>query len=316
LSNRSDTVAPFMTAAFADDLDFCAVSPMKEMGAYEWLWSQENERLKPSFKAVADLFSKNPGALPSDLVHEDDAMACAREVLSRFERRGVTGFGLCINGVGDYPAGLREAAHPLEMLYYQGEWDLLYSPRRVAIVGTRDPSEEGVRRTRKLVSMLVKEGVTIVSGLAKGVDTAAHEAAIGAGGETIAVIGTPLDHAYPKENSELQQKIARDYLLVSQVPVLLYASRSWQWNRLFFPERNVTMSALTQATVIVEAGETSGTLIQARAALAQGRKLFILESNFNKPGLKWPHRFAEQGAVRVRDFDDIRAELFREASGD
>jgi DNA processing protein len=156
---------------------------------------------------------------------------------------------------------------------------------------------------------LVKDGYTVVSGLARGVDTAAHETAIEVGGETIAVIGTPLDQAYPKENAELQRRIARDYLLVSQVPVLCHAQRPPTVNRFFFPERNITMSALTQATVIVEAGETSGTLIQARAALAQGRKLFILDSNFRNPKLTWPARFAEIGAIRVKDFEDIKSAL-------
>ncbi len=297
-------------------IDFGAVSPMREMGAYEWLWSQDNEKLKPSFKAVAELFRQNPGARPSELVDEGDAMDCARQVLARFERSGVKSFSVRMNGVGDYQAKLRDAENPLEFLYYQGEWDLAYSPKRVAIVGTRNPSDEGVRRTKKLVSLLVKDGYTIVSGLAKGVDTTAHETAIANQGETIAVIGTPLDHSYPKENVELQHRIARDYLLVSQVPVLLYAKRSWQWNRLFFPERNVTMSALTQATIIVEAGETSGTLIQARAALAQGRKLFILESNFHRPELTWPHRYAEKGAIRVKDFEDIQVHLNGQATSD
>ena len=80
-------------------------------------------------------------------------------------------------------------------------------------------------------------------------------------------------------------------------------------NRIFFPERNITMSALTEATVIVEAGETSGTLVQARHALKQKRKLFILESNFHNPSLTWPHRFEERGAIRVRDYEDIREHL-------
>jgi len=287
---------------------------MREMGAYEWLWSQEAEDIKPTFKTVAKLFRENPGALPSDLVPENIAMSCAKEVLSRFERKGIRSFSVRLNGVGDYLLELRDAEYPLEMLYYQGEWDLAYSPKRVAIVGTRNPSDEGTRRTRKIVSLLVKDGFTIVSGLAKGVDTVAHETAMERGGETIAVIGTPLDHVYPKENSELQQRIAKDFLLVSQVPVLLYARRTWQWNRAFFPERNVTMSAMTQATIIVEAGETSGTLIQARAALAQGRKLFILESNFHKPGLTWPHRFEAKGAIRVRDIEDISTALSSETT--
>ena len=236
-------------------------------------------------------------------------MACAREVLSRFDQRGIHSFSVRMFGVSDYPPTLRAAENPPEFLYYQGTWDLAHAPKRVAIVGTREPSEEGVRRTRKLVGLLVQDGCTIVSGLAKGVDTAAQEAAIAHSGDTIAVLGTPLDHVYPSENAALQQRIARDHLLISQVPVLLYARRSHVWNRQFFPERNLTMSALTHATVIVEAGETSGTLIQARAALSQGRKLFILDSNFRNPKLTWPHKYAEKGAVRVTDFDDIRVHL-------
>ncbi len=89
------------------------------------------------------------------------------------------------------------------------------------------------------------------------------------------------------------------------MPVLRYHRQEPPRNRYFFPERNVTMSALTEATIIVEASDTSGTLTQARAALHQGRKLFILSSCFDKPGLTWPSRFEKQGAIRVRDFDDL-----------
>lgn len=295
-------------------LDSSAVSPMLELGAYEWLWESNGGVAKPSFKAIAKLFRDNPGLLPSELVPADAALACAREVLLRFKKREVGPFGFRLRGLEDYPSTLEDAENPLEFLYYQGNWDLAYSPKRVAIVGTREPTDEGIRRTRKLASLLVKDGYTVVSGLARGVDTAAHETAIEAGGETIAVIGTPLDQFYPKENAELQRRIARDFLLVSQVPVLCHARRPPSVNRLFFPERNITMSALTQATVIVEAGETSGTLIQARAALAQGRKLFILDSNFRNPKLTWPARFAEMGAIRVTDFEDIRSVLDGQAS--
>jgi len=147
-----------------------------------------------------------------------------------------------------------------------------------------------------------------VAGLAEGIDTAAHTAALEEGGRTIAVLGTPLSEAYPSFNRELQARIARDHLVISQVPVLRYANQFPPQNRLFFPERNVTMSALTEATIIVEAGETSGTLTQARAALHQGRKLFILDSCFDR-GLTWPSRFLAEGAVRVRAYDDIWSAL-------
>jgi DNA processing protein len=163
-------------------------------------------------------------------------------------------------------------------------------------------------RASFLARALVENGRTVVSGLAAGIDTEAHTAALEAGGRTIAVIGTPLGYYYPAENRELQDRIAREFLLISQVPLFRYSQQSPHFNRFFFPDRNHTMSALTAATVIVEAGETSGSLIQARAAIEQGRKLFILESCFNR-GLKWPEKFLERGAIRVRDYSDIKGVL-------
>lgn len=123
-------------------------------------------------------------------------------------------------------------------------------------------------------------------------------AAIEYGGRTIAVMGTPLSKVYPSENAELQRRLAEEFLVISQIPVKRYDRQDFRRNRSFFPERNVTMSALIEATIIVEAGETSGTLIQARAALHQGRKLLILDSAFRDQRLTWPARFAEKGAIR------------------
>jgi DNA processing protein len=96
---------------------------------------------------------------------------------------------------------------------------------------------------------------------------------------------------------------------VSQVPVLRYGAQSVYYNKLFFPARNVTIAALSLATIIVEAGDTSGTLVQARAALDQGKKLFILDTCFENEKLTWPTRFLNQGAIRVRDYEDIRVHL-------
>jgi DNA processing protein len=125
----------------------------------------------------------------------------------------------------------------------------------------------------------------------------------------VAVIGTPLWLRYPKENADLYDKIAKDHLLISQVPVVSYEQKDIKFNRFFFPERNKTMSALSAATIIVEAGETSGTLIQAKAALKQGRKVFILNSNFENSQLTWPHRLLNAGAKRAYDIEDILQEL-------
>ena len=277
-----------------------AVSPFMEMGAYETMWCEP----KTTFASLARRFETSPHGLPSDFVSEEEALKCASYVKGRFEQADVTHFGVRVQGAGEYPPQLRDAAHPIALLYYQGWWDLVASPS-IAIVGTRNPSEEGLARTRRLVRELVADDYTIVSGLAAGIDTMAHRAAIGEDGRTIAVLGTPLSHSYPRENAELQRYIADHFLLVSQVPLKLYEERDYRYNRAFFPERNVTMSALTEATVIVEAGDTSGTLFQARAALRQGRKLFILDSCFQHPERTWPARFEARGAIRVRGYDDI-----------
>ena len=289
---------------FGSDFEGRTVSPYREMGAYEVLWSEA----RTTFKSLASRFGQRPDSVPSDFVARDDAIKCAGFVKQRFTAASITRFGVSVHGTGEYPEKLRDAAHPVELLYYQGWWDLVAS-RSVAVVGTREPSRDGLARTRRLVRELVDDDFTIVSGLAAGIDRAVHETAIEHNGRTIAVIGTPLSHVYPKAHAALQRQIAESFLLVSPVPVKRYESQDYRRNRLFFPERNVVMSALTEATVIVEAGETSGTLIQARAALQQGRKLFVLDSCFRNPRLRWPERLAAKGAQRVADYDDIQRGL-------
>ena len=277
-----------------------AVSPFREMGAYEAMWCKSGT----TFNSLAKQFASRPGSLPSDFVSPDEAQECAVFVGRKFEEADIK-FGVRVHGAGEYPSKLRDAASPIEVLYYQGWWDLAAS-RSVAVVGTRRPSPEGLARTRRLVRHLVEDDFTVVSGLAAGIDTMAHQTAMEENGRAIAVIGTPLSHSYPRENSELQRHIAENFLVVSQVPLKRYESQTYRHNRSFFPERNVTMSALTEATIIVEAGETSGTLFQARAAIRQNRKLFILDSCFQNPQLTWPSEFEAKGAVRVKDYDDIR----------
>jgi DNA processing protein len=280
-----------------------AVSPFREMGAYEAMWC----KLGTTFNSLAKQFASQPGSLPSNFVSPEEAQECAVFVGKRFEE-GEIKFGVRVHGAGEYPCKLRDAASPVEVLYYQGWWDLVAS-RSVAVVGTRRPSPEGLLRTKRLARYLVADDFTVVSGLAAGIDTMAHQTAMEENGRTIAVIGTPLSHSYPRDNSELQRYIAEHFLVVSQVPLKRYESQTYRHNRSFFPERNVTMSALTEATIIVEAGESSGTLFQARAAIRQNRKLFILDSCFQNPKLTWPSEFEAKGAIRVKDYDDIRRNL-------
>lgn len=280
------------------------ISPRRELGAYEALWLEKGA----TFKTLADRFALDAEALPSDFVPAQLAEECAAEVMAKLKKAGVHQFGVRIHHAGDYPAKLRDARHPVELLYYRGAWEITET-RCVAVVGSREASPDGIRRAERLARELVDRDFTVVSGLAKGVDAAAHRGAIARGGRTISVVGTPLGSCYPKENADLQEEIARDHLLISQVPVLRYAKQAPQHNRLFFPERNVTMSALTEGTIIVEAGDTSGTLTQARAALHQGRKLFILDNCFQRTDITWPARFEAEGAVRVKTPDDIWSAL-------
>jgi DNA processing protein len=158
------------------------------------------------------------------------------------------------------------------------------------VVGTRKPTPEGVARTRALVRALVARRIVVVSGLAAGIDTVAHTAALEERGHTIAVLGTPLDDCYPRENRALQDRLMREELVISQFAP---GSPSVRTN---FPRRNRTMALLSDATVIIEAGESSGSLHQGWEALRLGRPLFLMESLTKDPTLRWPAEMIRYGA--------------------
>lgn len=192
-------------------------------------------------------------------------------------------------------------------LYVAGDVGLCRGCARVSVIGTREVSPAGLKRTQDLVGMLVDRGVVIVSGLARGVDTCAHRAAIQAGGRTIAVIGTPLGSSYPRENEELQRTIMAEQLAISQFPDGTPAERK------NFAIRNKTMALVSHATVIVEAGSGSGTLHHGWEALRLGRPLFLLESLVKRPDLKWPGEMVGYGAqVLTRGNTDVLFECLPE----
>jgi len=202
-----------------------------------------------------------------------------------------------------------ERTHAPEVLYVAGDEQLLRVSPRVSIVGTRTATPEGLRRASRLARELPARGVVVVSGLAKGIDAAAHSAAIAAGGRTIAVLGTPLDQVYPRENAELQQRIAAEHLLVSQFPVGHPAGRT------NFPRRNRTMALLTDATVIIEAGEGSGTISQGWEALRLGRRLFVLRSVMENAALQWPAEMRKYGAEVLSETEELVQALPEPADG-
>ena len=283
------------------DVPHRVIAPEYELGAYEALWARQGTGLK----SIAEAFRAHPAAIPSDFAPRAEVEKYSRAGLAAIQAAGIQHFGIRVHGTADYPARLRDADYPVGLLYFQGNWELV-NTRCVAVIGTREPTFEGRLRAAKLTRLLVADGSTVVSGLARGLDTVAHATAIEAGGSTIAVLGTPITEYYPPENRALQQRIAEKHLVISQVPIVQYSQQDVAANSDFFPARNATMSALTEATIIVEAGETSGALVQARHALKQKRKLFILESCFQTPSVRWPETFAKQGAIRVADYEDVR----------
>jgi len=179
----------------------------------------------------------------------------------------------------------------------------LVKQRSIAIVGSREVSDDGAKRARQLARDLVKRGMVVVSGLAYGVDFNAHQSTITNEGRTIAVIGTPVDKAYPVEHADLQEKIYREHLLVSPFAI---GSKTFASN---FPERNKLMAAISDGTCIVEAGNTSGSLHQARECIRLGRWLFIMRSVLSNPELTWPRDFLEpkdaSKAAKVRVIDSV-----------
>jgi DNA processing protein len=177
-------------------------------------------------------------------------------------------------------------------LWCAGETGLVRRPC-IAIVGARDVSSEGAGRARQLARDLAAAGVVVVSGLARGVDTEALTAAIEARGRVIAVIGTPIDKAYPTENRRLQERIYREHLLISPFPP---GQRVFRGN---FPERNRLMAAVSDASVIVEADDVSGALHQAAECVRLGRWMFIARAVMEDPALRWPGRFAKEPTVKV-----------------
>lgn len=198
---------------------------------------------------------------------------------------------------------LRSNEHREVFVYYAGDISLLDKPS-VAIVGAREVSDAGKNRAYKLARELVSAGVVVVSGLAKGVDTAAHYGAIQNHGHTIAVIGTPLTKAYPAENKFLQEEIHGHHLLLSP-----FADGETVF-KANFPKRNRVMALLSDATVIVEASDTSGSLHQAAECLRSDRWLFIMKTVAEDPSLTWPQKFLGHPKVcMLSSTNDILARL-------
>jgi DNA processing protein len=221
------------------------------------------------------------------------------EEMEKLERQGVKVFTFHDEG---YPARLREIYDYPPIIYVRGsllpqdEWCL-------AVVGTRKSTVYGRQAAEEIVADLARNKITIVSGLARGIDSVAHRSALEAGGRTIAVFGCGLDIVYPAENASLAQAIAENGALISEFPL------GTEPRRENFPLRNRIMSGLSLGVLVVEAGEGSGALITAQRAEEQNREVFAVPGNILAPNSWGTNRLIQDGAKLVRDYTDILEEL-------
>lgn len=261
------------------------------------------------FATLGVLDGEDERWLESAIAEAVDGGAAARwrDRLAQLEAAGVHLVSVCDV---EYPSNLRMIANRPPLLFVRGALDP-EDNRAIAVVGTRRPSEEGRETARRIATALAERDVTVVSGLADGIDAAAHAGALSAHGRTVAVFGTGIDHVYPATNRRLAADIAGSGACVSQ---FLPAMRGTKWS---FPVRNIVTSGLSIGTVVVEAGETSGARIQAQDALRHGKRLFLMRSLVaSQP---WAAEMSSGDAVVVVDDVDevmtaIDAELLSDAA--
>ena len=205
-------------------------------------------------------------------------------------------------GDENYPPLLREIYAPPPVLYVKGDISV-NGGRSIAIVGTRHPSFYGRMVTEDLSKKLAMRGFTIVSGLARGIDSAAHKGTLAAKGRTVAVLGCGIDTVYPPENAKLMEEIVNSGAVVTEFPIGTRPDRS------NFPRRNRIISGLSLGVVVVEAAKRSGSLITSNFALEQGREVFAVPGKVDSPGSYGTHRLIKDGAKLVQNVDDILEEL-------
>lgn len=252
-------------------------------------WGAVADRVEACGSAREVLLDDEPqgqGELFHDGPTPDERLEAARTAITKWQAEGIHLVTLLDD---DYPGQLFTIHQRPPFLFYRGKLDP-GDAQGVAVVGTRRPSTSGTRRASEIAAGLARRGVSVVSGLAAGVDTAAHRAALDAGGRTVAVIGTGLQRSYPAQNADLQDELGRSHLVLSQFwPEAAPTKTS-------FPMRNAVMSGYAAATVVVEAAWKSGARMQARLALQHGRPVFLLDSLLQHD---WAREYASLPGTRV-----------------
>lgn len=203
----------------------------------------------------------------------------------------------------DYPTSLKNLYDPPAVLYVKGDTSLLNMHKKLAIIGSREATYYSKKSIETILPPLISQNFAIVSGLAKGADTMAHESTIALGGKTIAVLGTGLFHIYPKQNEELAKIMSKEHLLITEYPPYITPKK---WN---FPMRNRIISGLSQAVIITEAKEKSGTVSTMEHALENGKEIFAIPGSIHSPLSAGPHNLILEGAKPVWNGYQILEEL-------
>ncbi|MBR4869227.1 MAG: DNA-processing protein DprA [Oscillospiraceae bacterium] len=227
---------------------------------------------------------------------EDKSLAGVNEILGNAEQHGIR--ILTLHDAA-YPGRLRNIYDPPVLLYYKGMLPNFDDEAAIAVVGTRDATPYGIQATEKLSYGMAQQGALIVSGLARGIDSAAHRAALRAGGKTTAVLGSGIDVIYPAENRYLYEDVAASGALISEYPPGTPPAGK------HFPQRNRIISGLSVAILVTEAPEKSGALITAAAALDQGREVFAVPGQIDAPMSVGCNRLIRDGAGLAAESWDI-----------
>ncbi len=250
--------------------------------------------------SLTELESAGIRAVSAQAIATGKSGELAREEMARASAQGVT-----VLAIDDpcYPYRLKEIYDPPLLLYVRGDAELLKKPG-IAVIGTRHPTPYGSGMAERLSCDLAAQGLVIISGMARGVDTAGHRGAISAKGKTVAVFGTGVDVIYPKENSRLSEQIlALGGALVSEFPLGTFAAPQ------NFPIRNRILSGMSIGVLVVEAAEYSGTRITARLALEQSRDVFAVPGNVTNKNSWGPNTLIKQGAKLVATWEDVWEDL-------
>jgi DNA processing protein len=270
-------------------------------------WQRYADLVEEAGSAVRLLAGEAPRAGDQTTLFAPDAdrlMAEAQAEVDDWEAAGIDLLTVLDDG---YPDNLR-AVHDRPPLVFVAGRLLPADAKSLAVIGSRTATPAGIHVATKIASHLLEAGYTVVSGLAAGIDTAAHNAALQRGGRTIAVIGTGLERVYPPENAALQARIASAGAVVSQFwPDAVPSRRS-------FPMRNAVMSGLTLGSIVVEASQTSGARLQARLALAHGRLVFLHRRLVDRE--QWASEFAMRPGTHVFDTADEITEITERLTAD